>query len=102
MKTSLAVVNNLLAFYLLEKETLTGWFCAYSLWQLTYTGPCMHVFSFISTDQTALYSSRRIDKTFSYALNDGLSLILIYRNISKQCKPRSDCDSRDKNFCKKK
>ena len=64
----------------------------------------MHVFSFISTGQTALYSSRRIDKTFSYALNDGLSLILIYRDISKQCKPRSDCDgdSRDRNFCKKK
>ena len=50
------------------------------------------------------FSSRHIDETFSYALNDGLSLIHIYRDISKQCKPRSDCDgdSRDRNFCIKK
>ena len=42
MKTSLAGVNNLLAFYLLEKETLMRTACM----QQTYTGPCMHVFFF--------------------------------------------------------
>ena len=42
MKTSLAVVNNLLDFYLLEKETLMPRACM----QQTYTGPCMHIFFF--------------------------------------------------------
>ena len=42
MKTSLAIVNNLLAFYLLEKETLMR----RARMQQTYTGPCMHVFFF--------------------------------------------------------